>query len=113
MRVRLLREGLYKAGRGEQGKQIGGMRDAGWGRIHVRRADAQAARYLAKYLSKDREPCFKRWRLWAGFGDILGIKGGTLAKQWFVDSSRTEVFQNAISDFKTNAEEHIRFFREN
>ena len=23
---------------------------------------------MAKYLSKDREPCFKRWRLWAGFG---------------------------------------------
>ncbi|MFA7346042.1 MAG: hypothetical protein WC003_17220 [Terrimicrobiaceae bacterium] len=45
--------------------------------------------------------------------DILGIKGGTLAKQWFFDSSRKEVFQNAISDFKTNAEEHIRFFREN
>ena len=45
--------------------------------------------------------------------DILGIKGGTLAKQWFFDSSRKEVFQNAISDFKANAEEHIRFFREN
>ena len=44
--------------------------------------------------------------------DILGIKGGTLAKQWFFDSSRKEVFQNAISDFKANAEEHIRFFRE-
>ena len=41
---------------------------AGWGRIHVRRADASAATYLAKYLSKDREPCFKGWRLWAGFG---------------------------------------------
>jgi hypothetical protein len=41
---------------------------AGWGRIHVTRANAQAARYLAKYLSKEREPCFKRWRLWAGFG---------------------------------------------
>jgi len=45
--------------------------------------------------------------------DILGIKGGTLAKQWFFDSSRKEAFQNAISDFKANAEEHIRFFREN
>jgi hypothetical protein len=41
------------------------------------------------------------------------MKGGTLAKQWFFDSSRREVFKNAISDFKANAEEHIRFFREN
>jgi len=41
---------------------------AGWGRIHVQRANAEGAKYLAKYLSKEREPCLKRWRLWAGFG---------------------------------------------
>ncbi|PTX93832.1 hypothetical protein DB345_19845 [Spartobacteria bacterium LR76] len=41
---------------------------AGWGRIHVMRINAEGAKYLAKYLSKERETCFKRWRLWAGFG---------------------------------------------
>lgn len=41
---------------------------AGWGRIHVMRIPAAKAGYLAKYLSKEREPCLKGWRLWAGFG---------------------------------------------
>lgn len=41
---------------------------AGWGRIHVMRIPIQKAAYLAKYLSKEREPCLKGWRLWAGFG---------------------------------------------
>ena len=42
---------------------------SGWGRIHVQRIQADRAAYLAKYLGKDREPCLKGWRLWAGFGD--------------------------------------------
>jgi hypothetical protein len=41
---------------------------AGWGRIHVARMPSEHASYLAKYLSKERPPCFHRWRLWAGFG---------------------------------------------
>lgn len=41
---------------------------AGWGRIHVRRAAIEQTGYLAKYLSKERPECLKRWRLWAGFG---------------------------------------------
>jgi hypothetical protein len=41
---------------------------AGWGRIHVKRAAAEQSGYLAKYLSKERPECLKRWRLWAGFG---------------------------------------------
>jgi hypothetical protein len=41
---------------------------AGWGRIHVARMPSEHAGYLAKYLSKERPECFKRWRLWAGFG---------------------------------------------
>jgi hypothetical protein len=41
---------------------------AGWGRIHVTRMPSEHADYLAKYLSKERPECFKRWRLWAGFG---------------------------------------------
>jgi hypothetical protein len=42
---------------------------AGWGRIHVVRIPAERARYLGKYLSKERPDCFKHWRLWAGFGN--------------------------------------------
>lgn len=41
---------------------------SGWGRIHVTRIPKDRAKYLAKYLSKERPPAFKRWRLWAGFG---------------------------------------------
>lgn len=41
---------------------------AGWGRIHVARMSSEHAGYLAKYLSKERPECLKRWRLWAGFG---------------------------------------------
>ena len=41
---------------------------AGWGRIHVQRMRKSEAGYLGKYLSKDRPPCFKGWRLWAAFG---------------------------------------------
>jgi len=44
-------------------------KQAGWGRIHVMRIPAEQAGYLAKYLSKERPPCLKGWRLWAGFGD--------------------------------------------
>lgn len=42
---------------------------AGWGRINVKEIPSDRARYLAKYLSKERPECFKHWRLWAGFGD--------------------------------------------
>lgn len=41
---------------------------AGWGRIHVTRMASEHANYVAKYLSKDRPECLKRWRLWAAFG---------------------------------------------
>jgi hypothetical protein len=43
-------------------------RQAGWGRIHVQRIPIERAAYVAKYLSKDRPHCLRRWRLWAGFG---------------------------------------------
>jgi len=42
---------------------------SGWGRIHVERIPKDKTQYLAKYLSKERPPAFKRWRLWAGFGN--------------------------------------------
>lgn len=45
--------------------------------------------------------------------DILGIRGGTLAKHWFLQSIREEVFQYPIRDFKTHAGEYIHFFQEN
>jgi hypothetical protein len=44
-------------------------KNAGWGRIHVKRIPAAKANYLGKYLSKEhRAHCFKGWRLWAAFG---------------------------------------------
>src|SRR5262252_4698871 len=44
----------------------------GFGRIDVRRVTdaAQAISYLCKYLSKRRERCLKRARLWSAFGKI-------------------------------------------
>lgn len=54
---------------------------AGWGRIHVERIPASKAGYLGKYLSKERPPCFKGWRLWAAFGkDWDWTKVGHLEK---------------------------------
>lgn len=54
---------------------------AGWGRIHVKRYPASRVGYLGKYLSKERPPCFKGWRLWAGFGkDWKWTKVGDLEK---------------------------------
>jgi len=41
---------------------------ANWGRIHVTRVPSENTGYLAKYLSKERPECLRRWRLWAGFG---------------------------------------------
>jgi hypothetical protein len=43
---------------------------ADWGRIHVTRVPSEHVGYLAKYLSKERPECLKRWRLWAGFGAV-------------------------------------------
>jgi len=43
-------------------------KQAGWGRIHVERIPRAKASYLAKYLSKERPPALRKWRLWAGFG---------------------------------------------
>jgi hypothetical protein len=48
---------------------IATARKTAWGRIHVVRAREGVGDYLAKYLSKERPPCLKGWRLWAGFGD--------------------------------------------
>jgi hypothetical protein len=39
---------------------------AGWGRIHVMPMPAEHANYVAKYLSKERPECLKRWRLSKG-----------------------------------------------
>ncbi len=66
---------------------------AGWGRIHVCRMPSEHAGYLAKYLSKDRPDCLKRWRLWAGFGrdwspmqDVLPVLVENLRKGHLVDA---------------------------
>jgi len=62
---------------------------AGWGRIHVTRMPAEHAGYVGKYLSKERPPCFKHWRLWAGFG----AWDFTRAKDVFYDSPFSRIYQ--------------------
>jgi len=44
---------------------------------------------------------------------FLGMRGGTLAKHWFLQSSREEIFQYAIRDFKARAGEYISYFQKN
>lgn len=70
---------------------------AGWGRIHVKRIPASKVGYLGKYLSKERPACFKRWRLWAAFGnDWSATKVGDLERR----SAFTTVYQHFKRKFK-------------
>jgi len=62
---------------------------AGWSRVHVQKVSAERAQYLAKYLSKEREPCFKRWRLWAAFGDWERSK----VKDIELDTPRAKIYR--------------------
>ena len=64
-------------------------KQAGWGRIHVMRIPNERAGYLAKYLSKDRPPCFKGWRLWAGFGEW----DWTRVKDLICDSAFSRIYR--------------------
>jgi hypothetical protein len=45
--------------------------------------------------------------------DILGIKGGLLAKNWFFEYEIEKVFEYAVDDLQTNAKQYISFFRRN
>jgi len=45
--------------------------------------------------------------------DILGLKGGLLAKNWFFEYEIEKVFEYAIDDLQTNAKQYISFFRRN
>lgn len=64
------------------------VRKAGWGREHVKRVPPELAKYLAKYLGKDRPGAFHGWRLWGAFGkwewnrvsDVVMESG--LSKAW-------------------------------
>jgi len=68
---------------------------AGWGRVHVNRISSERAAYLAKYLSKERPSCFKRWRLWAGFGKWEH----TMVKDIELDSPKSRIYKNCQSLF--------------
>ena len=89
---------------------------AGWGRIHVTVMPAEHARYLAKYLSKERPPCLKRWRLWADIADVFaGIHAyGLLGLVWFdaTDVQRHEDFAvsspAALAAFRNSASTFTR-----
>jgi hypothetical protein len=45
--------------------------------------------------------------------DILGLKGGLLAKNWFFEYGIEKVFEYAVDDLQTNAKQYISFFRRN
>jgi hypothetical protein len=45
--------------------------------------------------------------------DVLGRKGGLLAKNWFFEYALDEVFEYAIDDLQKNAKQYISFFRSN
>jgi len=62
---------------------------AGWGRVHVQRVSEEQAQYPAKYLSREREPCFKRWRLWGAFGDWERV----LVKDIELDTPRAKIYR--------------------
>lgn len=72
-------------------------KQAGWGRIHVMRIPVEKAGYLAKYLSKDREPCLKRWRLWAGFGKAWDW---TKVRDVVLETPRTIIYQACKESFE-------------
>jgi len=66
----------------------------GFGRIDVRRVTdaAQAISYLCKYLSKHRERCLKRSRLWSAFGNIER----TRVKDVLVDTPRVRLLRRIM-----------------
>lgn len=76
---------------------------AGWGRIHVQRVSEERAKYLAKYLSKQREPCLKRWRLWGSFGDWERSK----VKDIELDSPRARIYKRCKSLFGWEGNRHL------
>jgi len=76
---------------------------AGWGRIHVQRVSAERAAYLAKYLSKEREPCLKRWRLWGSFGNWERSK----VKDIELDSPRTRIYNRCKEIFGWTGNRHF------
>lgn len=44
--------------------------------------------------------------------DVLGKKAGLIRKE-FYDMNRTEAFEYALSDLKTNAERYVAYFEAN
>jgi len=49
-------------------------KSARWGRVHVQRLRPGTEYYAGKYLSKERPPALKGWRLQATFGMPLGFR---------------------------------------
>ena len=57
------------------------------------RIPVERAAHLGNYLSKERPPCLKRWRLWAGFGDWKWTK----VKDVFFDCAFTRIYRALAS----------------
>jgi hypothetical protein len=75
----------------------------GFGRIDVRRiADAaHAISYVCKYLSKRRDPCLKRARLWSAFGKIER----TRVKDVLVDTPKVRLLRRIMG--KASVEDEL------
>jgi hypothetical protein len=75
----------------------------GFGRIDVRRVTnaAQAISYLCKYLSKRRERCLKRARLWSAFGKIER----TRVRDVLVDTPKVRLLRRIMG--KPSVEEEL------
>src|SRR5499427_4673911 len=79
----------------------------GFGRIDVRRVTdaAQAISYLCKYLSKRRERCLKRARLWSAFGKIER----TRVRDVLVDTPKVRLLRRIMG--KSSVEEELNGIR--
>jgi len=60
-------------------------------------------KYLAKYLREEREPCFKRWRLWAAFGNWERSK----VKNIELDSPRAKIYRKCKELFRWEGNRHF------
>jgi hypothetical protein len=79
----------------------------GFGRIDVRRVTdaAQAISYLCKYLSKRRERCLKRARLWSAFGNIER----TRVRDVLVDTPKVRLLRRIMG--KASVEDELNGIR--
>jgi hypothetical protein len=70
---------------------------------------SERATYLAKYLDKKRQPCFRRWRLWASLGKTWTA---TKAKDVRMESMGTKVYAACAAAMGWNGRKYLHLRRE-